>query len=76
MEAILPASTWKLLWFEITKMLIASFIIPFHTISFPMKVMKQQCDVAVRHGHRNTLLPYWQWSIKERNFNHTALLIN
>ena len=45
-EAILSNSTWKLLWFEITKMLIAvvknqfivSFIIIFGTLSFPIWV--------------------------------------
>jgi len=39
-EALLSNSTWKLLWFEITKMLIAIFfkyfIIMFGTLSFCM----------------------------------------
>ena len=37
MEAILSNSTWKLLWFEITKMLIAvknKFIVSFFIIIF------------------------------------------
>ena len=45
-EAILPDSTLKLLWFEISKMLIAVkknklivlFIIIFGTLSFPISV--------------------------------------
>jgi len=58
-EAILSNSTRKLLWFEITKMLITvyknksivSFIIIFGTLSFPICV---HFDFLVRVDHNNT----------------------
>jgi len=59
-EAILSNSTRKLLWFEITKMLITvyknksivSFIIIFGTLSFPICV---HFDFLVRVDHNNTV---------------------
>jgi len=69
MEAILSNSTRKLLWFEITKMLIAifknivSFIIIFGTLLFPIVISRNSLVVLKCNEQHNSTLVYQTYNL-------------